>query len=83
MACARIAITTTTLPVGNTSNAYYATLARREEPHLIRQVIGGRFRRANLSGAGVISGTATQVDRDSPQPATFTVQVVISGRYGA
>jgi hypothetical protein len=77
VACAQVAITTTTLPVGNTSNAYYATLAATggSAPYTW-QVIGGTLPTGlNLSSTGVISGPATLTTGTPPQPATFTVQV--------
>jgi hypothetical protein len=77
----QVAITTTALPVGNTMNAYYATLvATGGTSPYTWQVIGGTLPAGlNLSSAGVISGAATQVTTGAPpQPSTFTVQVTDS-----
>jgi hypothetical protein len=80
MAGAQVTITTTALPVGNTSNTYYATLAATggTAPYTW-QLIGSLPTGLNISSAGAISGLATQVTTGTPPlPTAFTVQVTDS-----
>lgn len=77
MACAQVAITTTALPSGNTSNIYTAILAATggTAPYTW-QVVGGLLPNGlTLSSSGVISGRATTVTPGTPPvPASFTIQ---------
>lgn len=77
---AQVAINTTALPVGNTSNSYYVQLAATggQAPYSW-QLIGSLPTGLSLSSAGVISGLATQVTTGTPPlPTSFTVQVTDS-----
>ncbi len=81
MACAQVAITTTALPAGNTSNLYTATLAATggTAPYTWQLAAGSLPAGLSLSSAGVISGKATTVTTGTPPvPASFTVQVTDS-----
>jgi hypothetical protein len=81
MACAQVAITTTALPVGNTSNMYTATLAATggTSPYTWQLTGGSLPAGLTLSGSGVISGKATTVTTGTPPvPASFTVEVTDS-----
>ena len=77
MACAQVAITTTALPVGNTSNLYTATLAATggTAPYTWQLAGGSLPSGLTLSSSGVISGRATTVTPGTPPvPASFTIQ---------
>src|ERR1700677_2006566 len=81
MAYAQLAITTTALPVGNTSNIYTATLAATSgtSPYTWQLTQGSLPTGLTLSSAGVISGKATTVTPGTPPvPASFTVEVTDS-----
>jgi hypothetical protein len=81
MACAQVAITTTALPVGNTSNMYTATLAATggTSPYTWQLTGGSLPAGLTLSGPGIISGKATTVTTGTPPvPASFTVEVTDS-----
>ena len=79
--CAQVAITTTALPAGNTSNIYTATLtASGGTSPYVWQLTGGSLPAGlSLSSSGVISGKATTVTPGIPPvPASFTVEVTDS-----
>ena len=81
MACAQVAITTTALPAGNTSNLYSVTLAASggTAPYTWQLATGSLPAGLTLSSAGVISGKATTVTPGTPPvPTSFTVQVTDS-----
>jgi large repetitive protein len=78
IAFAQVAITTTALPGGNTSNLYTATLAASGgTAPFTWQLTGGVLPAGlTLSSAGVISGKATDLTTGNPPVASsFTVQV--------
>src|ERR1700733_6225365 len=86
MASAQVAITTTALPAGNTSNIYTATLAATggTAPYTWQLTGGSLPTGLTLSSAGVISGQATTVTPGTPPvPASFTVQVTDSAQSTA
>src|ERR1700735_1196462 len=81
MAYAQVAITTTALPVGNTSNMYTATLAATggTAPYTWQLSGGSLPAGLSLSSSGVISGKATAVTPGTPPvPASFTIQATDS-----
>ncbi len=81
MASAQVAITTTALPAGNTSNIYTATLAATggTAPYTWQLTGGSLPTGLTLSSSGVISGKATTVTPGTPPvPATFTIQATDS-----
>jgi hypothetical protein len=81
MACAQVAITTTALPVGNTSNFYTATLAATggTSPYTWQLTAGSLPSGLGLSTSGVISGKATTITPGTPPaPASFTIQATDS-----
>ena len=76
-----LAITTTALPVGNTSNTYTATLAATggTSPYTWQLTAGSLPAGLSLSSAGVITGKATTLTPGTPPvPASVTVQVTDS-----
>ena len=78
MASSQVAITTTALPAGNTSNNYTATLAATggTAPYTWQLTGGSLPTGLALSSSGIISGRATTVTPGTPPvPATFTIQV--------
>jgi Bacterial Ig domain/Putative Ig domain/MBG domain (YGX type)/MBG domain len=81
VARAQVAITTTALPAGNTSNIYATTLAATggTGPYTWQLTGGSLPTGLTLSNSGVISGKATTVTPGAPPvPATFTVQATDS-----
>jgi hypothetical protein len=86
MTFAQVAITTTALPAGNTSNLYTAVLAASggTAPYTWQLTAGSLPAGLSLSSAGVISGKATTVTPGTPPvPASFTVQVTDSAALTA
>jgi hypothetical protein len=86
IAYAQVAITTTALPVGNTSNMYTATLAATggTAPYTWQLTAGSLPAGLSLSSSGVISGKATTVTPGTPPvPASFTVEVTDSAQNTA
>jgi MBG domain (YGX type)/Putative Ig domain/Bacterial Ig domain/MBG domain len=81
MARAQIAITTSALPVGNTSNTYTATLAATggTAPYTWQLTGGSLPSGLSLSASGAITGKVTTVTPGTPPvPASFTIQVIDS-----
>jgi large repetitive protein len=86
IAFAQVSITTTALPVGNTSNLYTATLAATggTSPYTWELTGGTLPAGLSLSTSGVINGKAASVTPGTPPvPASFTVQVTDSAMLTA
>ena len=86
MAYAQVAITTTALPAGNTSNLYTTTLAATggTSPYTWQLTGGSLPTGLSLSSSGVISGRPTTVTPGTPpMPASFTIAATDSAQNTA